>query len=207
MGNRSRQRQAAARKKTSTNHRIIALLVFGGVLLVMLGWVRFQRPTPVGSTGPGDAAPTFALMSAAGQRISLSDYAGRNLLVYFSEGVGCDACFTQMVDLEATQKRFDDLDIALLGIMVNPGEAIARDAARFGIRMPILVDESKSVSKAYDTLGRGMHADLPGHGFILIDAQGTVLWRKDYPSMYVGPKELLDEVSAALEATATGPKS
>lgn len=206
MGNRTRKRRAVARRKKSTDRSTVLWLVVGGVVVVLLGWAWLgQRSTPAGSVEAGDRAPAFTLTSAAGQQVSLADYADRNLLIYFSEGIGCDACLTQLADLEAVQDQFDELGVMMLGVMVNPRDAIARDAARFGIRTPILVDGSKAVSKAYDTLGRGMHADLPAHGFVLIDGQGTVLWRKDYPSMYVGPKELLEELSAALHPGATRP--
>ncbi|MEU7872204.1 hypothetical protein [Dactylosporangium sp. NPDC049140] len=51
-----------------------------------------------------------------------------------------------------------------------------------------------TVSRAYGTLGRGMHAGLPGHSFVLIDAQGMQRWYGEYPSMYLAPADLLTQV-------------
>jgi len=51
-----------------------------------------------------------------------------------------------------------------------------------------------AVSKAYGTIGTGMHANLPGHGFVLIDAKGVQRWYGNYPSMWITPQALLDEV-------------
>jgi hypothetical protein len=45
-----------------------------------------------------------------------------------------------------------------------------------------------------------MHADLPGHGFVLIDRQGVVRWAKNYPSMRVDPRYLLNTAKTALKA-------
>ena len=56
-----------------------------------------------------------------------------------------------------------------------------------------LLDDG-TVSEAYDTLGKGMHAGLPGHSFVLIDEQGEQRWYGEYPSMWLEPQDLLKEV-------------
>src|SRR6266487_1084524 len=60
-------------------------------------------------------APAFTLTSSDGRGVSLADYAGRNVLLYFSEGVGCDGCWYQMADLEQHQS-----DLSKLGLTVLP---------------------------------------------------------------------------------------
>jgi hypothetical protein len=47
-------------------------------------------------------------------------------------------------------------------------------------------------------LGKGMHAGLPGHGFVLIDAHGTERWYGEYPSMYLSAAGLIQQVHAHL---------
>ncbi len=59
--------------------------------------------------------------------------------------------------------------------------------------MPILVDQSTKVSRAYDALG-GMHANKPDHKFVLISREGTILWAADYPSMWVPGDAVLKQV-------------
>jgi len=39
-----------------------------------------------------------------------------------------------------------------------------------------------------------MHADLPGHSFVLIDKAGNQRWYGEYPSMFISPDDLLTEV-------------
>jgi len=48
-------------------------------------------------------------------------------------------------------------------------------------------------------LGKGMHAGLPGHGFVFIDAQGTQRWLGEYPSMFLASADLLKEVNGHLQ--------
>lgn len=63
---------------------------------------------------------------------------------------------------------------------------------------PDLLDDG-TVSKAYGTLGEGMHANLPGHSFVLIDAAGVQRWYGEYPSMWLDPSTLISEVSTRLK--------
>jgi hypothetical protein len=50
------------------------------------------------------------------------------------------------------------------------------------------------MSTDYDMLGLGMHSDMPGHSFVLVDRRGVIRWRHDYTTMYVPPNELLKEI-------------
>jgi hypothetical protein len=68
-----------------------------------------------------------------------------------------------------------------------------------GVTTPFLLDDG-TVSRAYGTLGKGMHAGLPGHSFVLIDANGIQRWYGEYPSMWLAPSDLLKEIRTRLPA-------
>ena len=144
----------------------------------------------------GQAAPGFTLPSTDGRIVSLGDLRGGDVLLYFNEGVGCDVCFDQMAQIESAGV-FDGSDLTVLPVVVNDVASVQQQLERFGIRTPFLVDPQKEIAAAYDTLGRGHHADLPGHTFVLVDETGSIAWRGDYPGMWVDPAELADEVDAA----------
>jgi hypothetical protein len=76
---------------------------------------------------------------------------------------------------------------------MNSAVQIKADMAANGVRTPFLLDDG-TVSAAYGTLGKGMHAGLPGHSFVLIDTQGVQRWYGEYPSMYLSSADLLDQV-------------
>jgi peroxiredoxin len=139
-------------------------------------------------------APGFTLPSTAGGRTSLSDFAGHNVLLYFNEGVGCDACFYQTEELEKSASEFAAKDIQVVPIVMNPIDQVRSELARFSIKTPYLVDDG-TVSSAYGVLGKGMHANLPGHGFVFIDKTGKIRWEKEYPSMYASAGEVLGAIS------------
>jgi hypothetical protein len=54
---------------------------------------------------------------------------------------------------------------------MNSKEQILADMSSNGVRTPFLLDDG-TVSKEYGTIGKGMHAGLPGHSFVLIDKTG-----------------------------------
>lgn len=62
----------------------------------------------------------------------------------------------------------------------------------------MFADDDRDMSEAFDTLGKGMHGDTPGHGFVLVN-RSKVLWDRDCRlaptrSMYVEPQQLLADI-------------
>lgn len=143
-------------------------------------------------------APGFTLTATSGKTVSLASYRGRNVVLYFNEGAGCDACFYQMRQLEQHAAQLTRAGITILPIVMNPASQIRPELASFGLHTPYLIDATGAVSRAYGVLGKGMHAGLPGHGFVLIDAHGTERWYGEYPSMYLSADGLIQQVHAHL---------
>lgn len=141
-------------------------------------------------------APDFTLPASDGSSVSLADFRGEPVVLYFNEGAGCDSCLLQMAEIEK-DPAFAEAGITVLPIVMNPADQINADRERLGVQAPFLLDDG-TVSAAYDTLGKGMHEGLPGHGFVLIDAEGNQLWHGNYPSMWLAPADLLKEVTARL---------
>jgi peroxiredoxin len=147
--------------------------------------------------GVGSRASGFTLPTTSGGSASLSDFQGHDVLLYFSEGVGCDACFYQMDELEKNAAELSSEGITVLPIVVNPADQVQTEMNRFGLTTPFLIDSDASVSSAYGVIGTGMHANLPGHSLILVDGSGRIAWRGDYPSMFVSTGQLLSDIGSA----------
>lgn len=141
-------------------------------------------------------APDFTLPASDGSTVSLADFRGGPVVLYFNEGAGCDSCLLQMAEIEK-DPAFAETGITVLPIVMNTAEQINTDRQRLGVQAPFLLDDG-TVSAAYDTLGKGMHEGLPGHGFVLVDADGNQLWHGNYPSMWLAPADLLKEVTSRL---------
>lgn len=141
-----------------------------------------QYPYQVGKPGGGQAAPAFTLAATTGKQISLADYRGKNLLVYFQEGLMCQPCWDQIGDLEKNRAALKASGInEMISITVDPTDLIARKMTDEGYTTPVLSDPDLTVTKAYDANSYGMMGDSkPGHSFILIGPDGTIRWRADY---------------------------
>ena len=174
------------------------LLIWGAVAVVLAGIVTAMLLTSKPrSSGATRTAPDFTLTDTSGVQHRLSDHRGENVVLYFNEGAGCQSCIVQMGEIEKQAKAFGAEDITVLPIVMNTREQILADMNVNGVRTPFLLDDG-TVSRAYGTLGKGMHAGLPGHSFVLIDKQGRQRWYGEYPSMWLAPKQLLEQVRAKL---------
>jgi len=165
---------------------VAATLAVIGVIVAMMMNSRQE------STATTRVAPDFTLTDTSGTQVSLAALRGKNVLIYFSEGAGCEACITQMGLIEK-DPRFAAEGLTVLPIVMDPKDDITAAMAANGVRTPFLLDDG-TVSTAYGTLGKGMHADLPGHSFVLIDKAGNQRWYGEYPSMFISPDDLLKEV-------------
>jgi len=182
-----RKEQQAAQRKRTLILRIASLTA----VLVLIGLVvaGLLSARPETNSEAVDATP-FTLPMSDGSTVSLADYAGSPVILYFNEGAGCDSCLVQMAKIEQ-EPGFAEAGIEVLPIVMNTADQINADRERLGVEAPFALDDG-TVSEAYGTLGTGMHEGLPGHGFILIDADGVQRWYGNYPSMWLDPAELLD---------------
>jgi peroxiredoxin len=180
-----------ARARTMRTRRLIigglALVVVAGVIAAMMWSARQKTDTTA------RPAPDFTLTDTSGQTVHLADLRGKNVVLYFSEGAGCQACLYQMADIEQNASKFTDANITVLPIVMNTKQQILADMAADNVKTPFLLDDGR-VSSAYGTLGKGMHPGLPGHSFVLIDTHGTQRWYGEYPSMYLSSADLLKEI-------------
>jgi thioredoxin-dependent peroxiredoxin len=101
----------------------------------------------------GDPAPAFSLPDADGNEVSLADYAGRRVVVYFYPAAMTPGCTTQAVDFTAAMHEFDAAGIAVLGISPDAQPKLAQFRTQQSVSFPLLSDEDRSVLVAYGAYG------------------------------------------------------
>jgi peroxiredoxin len=181
---------AAARRRTL----VVSSLAVVGVVALITAMMWSARSTSDTTARP---APDFTLTDTSGGKVHLADLRGKNVVLYFNEGAGCQSCILQMADIEKNASKFAAANVTVLPIVMNAADQIKADMDANGVRTPFLLDDG-TVSRAYGTLGKGMHAGLPGHSFVLIDAQGVQRWYGEYPSMYLSSSDLLTQIRTHL---------
>jgi peroxiredoxin len=188
-------RTARQRRVISLAGWAVGLLLVAGVITAGLLSSKPQDQTAATPT----PAPTFTLTDTTGAPVDLTALRGRNVILYFSEGAGCQSCLLQMAQIEAQQAKFDEANITVLPIVMNTRDQITADMSANNVKTPFLLDDG-TVSTEYGTIGRGMHAGLPGHSFVVVDSEGMQRWYGEYPSMWLEPGDLLAKAQMALSS-------
>ena len=111
----------------------------------------------------------------------------------------------QVVDLQNSE-NFKALGIEIVSIARDSAEEQAPAAQQLGIIIPMLVDANGQVTMDYDVMKYAMANGEPSHTFVLVDANGNIIWLKDYGApdnpnrtMYVDVMELYNETKNALD--------
>lgn len=197
--NERRQRAEQAARASGRRRRLRIMIGTASALGLVAAVTAMMLTSRPESSDAIRTAPEFTLTDTGGSEHTLAQHRGENVLLYFSEGAGCQSCIVQMGEIEKQAAAFEKLDVTVLPIVMNTREQITADMTANGVTTPFLLDDG-TVSEAYGTLGKGMHAGLPGHSFVLIDRQGRQRWYGEYPSMWLAPQDLLDEIRSNLSA-------
>ncbi|HEX4862887.1 MAG TPA: thioredoxin-dependent thiol peroxidase, partial [Acidimicrobiales bacterium] len=125
---------------------------------------------------PGDKAPAFSLLDQSGQKVKLSDYKGRQLLVYFYPKADTPGCTTQACGLRDVLG--DIGEAAVVGISPDPPARQAKFDQKYGLGFPLLADEDHAVAEAYGVWGEKKNYGKTYMGIIrsafLVDDKGKL---------------------------------
>jgi peroxiredoxin Q/BCP len=127
------------------------------------------------SVAVGDRAPQFTLPGTAPgggvQDYSLSDFAGKAVVIAFYPGDDTAVCTKQLNDYNDGFASFNDLDAQVIGISPQNLDSHERFSAKYGFKFPLLADVDKSVARQYGTLGP---IGFPRRSVFIVDGSGTI---------------------------------
>lgn len=152
---------------------------------------------------PGTAAPDFSLAPAPGpDRINLSDFRGKSVVVLFMPLAFSGVCTDEMCQMADSYDQWAELGTQVLGVSVDSPFVTKKFAEETKVPFPILSDFNKGTIKAWDVMYDdffGM-AGVAKRSAFVVDADGTIQysWVTEDPA--VMPP--FDEVRAAVAALA-----
>ena len=133
----------------------------------------------------GDTMPTVAMTGADGQAISVADYAGKPLVVFFYPKDDTPGCTIENQDFSHLGPEFAKARAALLGVSKDPPAKHAKFVAKYSLTVPLASDaETGGLS---DALGIWLEKSMYGRSYMgmerttyLVDASGRIarVWRK-----------------------------
>jgi thioredoxin-dependent peroxiredoxin len=102
---------------------------------------------------PGDPAPDFTLPDADGKPVSLADYRGRRVVVYFYPAASTPGCTKQACDFRDSLAELNGAGLDVLGISPDKPAKLAKFRDKEGLTFPLLSDADKDVLNAWGTFG------------------------------------------------------
>ena len=144
----------------------------------------------------GEKAPAFTLVDQAGEKIRLSDFKGRKVLVYFYPKADTPGCTTQACGLRDILG--DVGDTAVLGVSPDAPTKQAKFDQKYGLGFPLLADEDHAVAEAYGVWAEKSMYGRTYMGIVrsafLVDEKGKLaqVWYK------ISPKDTAKNLLGAL---------
>jgi len=127
---------------------------------------------------PGDPAPPFTLSDADGKQVSLADYAGRKVVVYFYPAASTPGCTKEACDFRDSLASLNSAGITVLGISPDQPAKLARFRDKEGLTFPLLSDPDHAVLEAYGAWGEKKLYGKTTVGVIrstfVVDANGAI---------------------------------
>ncbi|MFP4618343.1 MAG: thioredoxin-dependent thiol peroxidase [Spirochaetaceae bacterium] len=143
----------------------------------------------------GDKAPDFTLQDQDGNEISLSDFRGKKVLLYFYPKADTPGCTTQACSVRDSGPALSNNSIKTLGISPDAPKSQKKFDEKYSLGFPLLSDTDHAVAEKYGVWKEKTLAGKTGLGIIrssfLIDEDGKILdsWYKVKPDETV-PKAL-----------------
>ncbi len=202
-------------KNTINTSSLVAALVIGVIGTIILFKAQsHQSPDADASKGSsadsaqtassldelvGKPAPKFSLTDINGKEYSTENLKGKNVVLFFNEGLMCyPACWNQIAKF-GSDSRFNSNDTIALSIVLDPkkdwSEAIAKMPELAAAKT--LFDDGGYAARAFNVLKlpSSMHYGLlPGHTYVVIDKAGIVRYVFDDPRMAIRNDDIFAKV-------------
>ncbi|MGP9785234.1 thioredoxin-dependent thiol peroxidase [Glutamicibacter sp. 287] len=126
----------------------------------------------------GQPAPGFSLRNSSGETVSLADYAGKSVIVYFYPKAATPGCTTEACDFRDNLNSLLGAGYSVLGISPDEPEEIAKFASDESLNFPLLSDPGNEIAKAYGSYGEKTFGEKTTVGTLrstaVIGTDGTI---------------------------------
>ena len=146
----------------------------------------------------GDPAPDFSGTTTEGKHVSLADFRGRKLVLYFYPMDDTPGCTRQACSLRDHSAELAAKGAAVLGVSTQDEESHRKFKRKYNLNFPLLADTDGAVGRAYGTLGGGgllskikAAAGMADRVTFVIDEGGRIAHVIDKPNVTSHAEEVL----------------
>ncbi len=108
------------------------------------------------SVKEGKPAPPFTLEGGDGKRVSLEDFAGKNVILYFYPKDDTPGCTKEACGFRDLWKEIGKKNTVVLGVSADTGESHRKFASKYKLPFPLLSDPDRKTMKTYGAYGEKM---------------------------------------------------
>jgi peroxiredoxin Q/BCP len=145
----------------------------------------------------GTQAPAFTLPATDGREISLDDFKGRKVVLYFYPKDDTSGCTREAQDFQALQGDFAAADTVIIGVSPDSLKSHDKFRAKYGLDFTLASDEAKAMLKAY---GVWVEKSMYGRKYMGVE-RTTVLIDREGRTAGIWPKvKVSDHAAEVLEA-------
>jgi peroxiredoxin Q/BCP len=173
--------------------KIVLLVLL--ILIVIFVVPRMFSGSPAAAPVAGNIAPDFTLTSQEDSAVSLKDYRGKWVILYFYPKDQTPGCTREAHNFQMDQAKYNGRNSVILGVSVDSVNSHKKFCTKEGLNFKLLADKEGRVSQEYGSLTNLGVAKFSARHTFLIDPTGRVA--KTYSS--VDPSRHSEEVLAALD--------
>ena len=123
-------------------------------------------------------APDFTLVDEKGNKVSLADYKGKPVVLYFYPKDDTPGCTTEACNFRDDYSKYEEAGAVILGVSPDSEKSHAKFASKHSLPFPLLVDEDHKICDAYGVWGRkkmmGREYDGVFRTTFLVDNDGII---------------------------------
>ncbi|QKY68267.1 thioredoxin-dependent thiol peroxidase [Lentibacillus sp. CBA3610] len=117
----------------------------------------------------GKQAPDFTLQNQDGEQVSLSDYKGKNVVLYFYPKDMTPGCTNEACDFRDNKEKFSDLDAVIIGVSPDPVESHQKFIDKHDLPFMLLADVDNKAAEDYGVWNGGIERST-----FIIDKEGNL---------------------------------
>src|SRR5438552_5545961 len=144
--------------------------VTGSIITLAAASLSMAQTTPQ----VGSAAPEVTLPSNEGKQISLKDYRGKWVVLYFSPKDFTSGCTMEAQNFQRDLSKFSQADAVILGVSVDNAESHKNFCTKEGLNFKLLADTDAKVSEAYGSVKEYNGAKLSARNTFIINPEGKI---------------------------------
>lgn len=147
---------------------LLVLIVLMGIFVARRYFMHHETPAV------GSVAPAFTLNSQEGVKVSLADFHGKWVVLYFYPKDMTPGCTIEAHNFERDLSKYEGLNAVILGVSVQDEASHQEFCTKEGLTFRLLADVDYSVSRAYGSLKDLGVAKISARNTFLIDPNGKI---------------------------------